>query len=71
MIDAGRVCTKKTGRDTGERCVIINVLDDTFVEIVTKGRKRARKVNISHLIPLDQTVDPKSEEQIKAALSTT
>jgi large subunit ribosomal protein L14e len=69
MIDAGRVCMKKKGRDAGEKCVIINVLDNTFVEIVSKGRKQARKVNIVHLLPLDQTVDPKSEEQIKAALS--
>ena len=69
MIDEGMVCIKKTGRDAGEKCVVINVLDPQFVEIVTKNRKQARKANVSHLKPIEKKVDPKSEEQIKAALS--
>jgi large subunit ribosomal protein L14e len=69
MIEEGMVCIKKTGRDAGEKCVVINVLDDQFVEIVSKNRKQARKVNILHLSPLDKKVDPKSEEEIKKALN--
>lgn len=69
MIEEGMVCVKKTGRDAGEKCVVINVLDDQFVEIVSKERKQARKANILHLSPLGKKVNPKSEEEIKAALS--
>ncbi len=69
MIEEGMVCIKKTGRDAGEKCVVINVLDNQFVEIVSKKRKQARKTNILHLSPLGKKVNPKSEEEIKAALS--
>ena len=69
MTEPGRVYTKNTGRDKGEKCVVINVLDNKFVEIVTKNRKNARKANLTHLSPTEKTVDPKSEEQIKAALA--
>ena len=65
MIEPGRVCIKKFGRDAGERCVVINVLDNRFVEIVSSIRKKARKANILHLTPLDQKVNPSSEEEIK------
>jgi large subunit ribosomal protein L14e len=69
MIEPGRICVKKSGRDAGKRCVVINVLDKKFVEIVSVKRKTARKCNVLHLIPLSQKVDPKSEDQIKAALA--
>jgi len=69
MIEPGRVYVKNTGRDKGERCVVINVLDSKFVEIVTNNRKKARKANMAHLTPTEMEVDPKSEEQIKGALA--
>jgi large subunit ribosomal protein L14e len=69
MIEEGMVCIKNTGRDKGEKCVVINVLDDQFVEIVSAKRKKARKANIVHLTPTGKKVDPKSEEQIKSALA--
>lgn len=68
MIEAGRVCIKKIGRDSGERCVVINILDNRFVEIVSATRKKARKCNILHLEPTQEKVDPSSEEAIKKAL---
>ena len=57
MIDIGRICVKIAGRDTGKKCVIVDVLDDTFVMI--DGETRRRKCNILHLEPLDQTVELK------------
>ncbi len=69
MIEEGMICIKKKGRDAGEKCVVINVLDDHFVEIVSKTRKKARKANILHLSPTGKRVNPKSEEEIKAALN--
>lgn len=68
MIEAGRVCVKKIGRDAGERCVVINVLDKDFVEVVSTTRKKARKCNIMHLDPTLEKVDPSSENAIKTAL---
>jgi large subunit ribosomal protein L14e len=68
MIEAGRICIKKVGRDRGEKCVVLNVLDNRFVEIVSTTRKKARKCNILHLQPTEEKVDPSSEEQINKAL---
>jgi len=50
MIEIGRVCVKIAGRDAGLKCVIVEIIDDTFVRI--DGQTRARKCNIRHLEPL-------------------
>lgn len=68
MIEPGRVCIKKMGRDAGKKCVVINILDNKFVEIVSINREKARKCNILHLVPLSQKVNPKSADEIKNAL---
>jgi large subunit ribosomal protein L14e len=68
MIEPGRVCIKKCGRDAGRKCVVINVLDERFVEIFSPIRKRVRKCNIQHLIPTDKKVDPSNENEIKEAI---
>ena len=68
MIEPGRVCIKKTGRDAGKKCIVVDVIDNKFVEIVASDRKKTRKCNITHLMPLSQKVNPKSEEEIKSAL---
>jgi large subunit ribosomal protein L14e len=49
MMEIGRVCVKIAGRDAGTRCVIVKILDDTYVMI--DGEARARKCNIAHLEP--------------------
>jgi len=67
-MEPGRVCVKKAGRDAGKKCVVINILDNKFVEIVSENRKSARKCSIMHLVPLSQKVNPKSEDEIKNAL---
>lgn len=51
-IETGRICVKKRGRDAGEECVITKVIDDNYVEIETKSRKKVRKCAIKHLEPL-------------------
>lgn len=57
MIDIGRICVKIAGRDAGKKCVVVDVIDDTFVMI--DGETRRRKCNILHLEPLDKTVELK------------
>ena len=55
MFDIGRVCVKIAGRDAGQKCVIVEVLDDKYV--VVDGMTRRRKCNKIHLEPLNQKFD--------------
>ncbi|MBI5159458.1 50S ribosomal protein L14e [Candidatus Micrarchaeota archaeon] len=68
LIEKGRVCLKKRGRDAGSKCVITNKIDDSYVEIRSAGRKKPRKCNVSHLEPLSIVVNVESEEEVKKAL---
>ena len=54
MIDVGRVCVKLAGRDAGNKCIIVDVIDNNFVMI--DGAVRRKRCNIRHLEPLPQTV---------------
>lgn len=68
-LEVGRICIKLAGREAGEKCVIIDVIDDKFVEVVGASIKN-RRCNIKHLEPIDETIEVKSEdiEQIKKDL---
>ena len=59
-MDVGRICLKLTGREAGSRCVIVDVVDRNYV-IVTGPLEvtgvRRRRVNMSHLQPLDEVVE--------------
>ncbi len=68
-IEVGRVCVKIAGREAGEKCVIVEVIDDKFVEVVGTNIKN-RRCNIKHLEPVDQTIEIKSDnvEEIKKEL---
>jgi large subunit ribosomal protein L14e len=59
MFDVGRICVKIAGRDAGQKCVIVQVLDDRHVMI--DGMTRRRKCNKIHLEPLSQTLDIKDK----------
>ena len=52
-IEVGRVCVKISGREAGEKCVIVEVIDDKFVEVVGANIKN-RRCNIKHLEPLTE-----------------
>ncbi|EKF85926.1 50S ribosomal protein L14e [Methanobacterium formicicum] len=68
-IEVGRICMKISGREAGEKCVIVEIIDDKFVEVVGSAVKN-RRCNIKHLEPLDQVIEIKSEdpEEIKKEL---
>ena len=68
-IEVGRVCIKISGREAGEKCVIVEIIDDKFVEVVGTNIKN-RRCNIKHLEPVDQTIEIKSDnvEEIKKEL---
>jgi large subunit ribosomal protein L14e len=54
MMETGRICVKTAGRDSGKKCVIVDVLDDRNVMI--DGETRRRKCNMRHLEPTQDTI---------------
>jgi len=67
-IEVGRVCVKISGREAGEKCAIVEVIDDKFVEVVGTNIKN-RRCNIKHLEPLDKTVEVSDNvEEVKRQL---
>ena len=57
--EVGRVCVKTSGRDTGKRCVVIDLMDKNFA-LVTGPKAvsgvRRRRVNVNHLKPLEEKI---------------
>ena len=73
-IEVGRICVKLTGRETGKKCVIVDVIDKSFVLVTgpktVTGIKR-RRANINHVEPLQDKIDVKrgaSDEEVAEAL---
>ncbi len=73
-LEVGRICLKESGREKGRKCVIIDVMDKSFV-LVTGPRKvtgvKRRRVNINHIAPLADKLSIKkgaSDEEITSAL---
>ena len=72
-IEVGRVCVKIAGRESGRKCVIVDIIDDNFVLITgpkaLTGVKR-RRANIKHLEPTEVKVQisrgADDEEVLKA-----
>ena len=69
-IEIGRVCVKMAGRETGRKCVIVDVMDKSFV-LVTGPKKvtgvKRRRVNINHVAPTEDTIQIKrgaSDEEV-------
>lgn len=73
-IEVGRVCVKLNGRETGQKCVIVDVIDKNFV-LITGPKKmsgvRRRRTNVKHLEPTEDMVEVKkgaSDEDVTKAL---
>ena len=73
-IEVGRVCVKLNGRETGQNCVIVDVIDKNFV-LVTGPKKlsgvRRRRTNVKHLEPTEDTIDIKkgaSDDDVAKAI---
>ena len=58
-IEVGRVCVKVAGRESGRKCVIVDVMDKSFV-VVTGPKKvtgvKRRRVNINHVAPTEDVI---------------
>jgi ribosomal protein L14E/L6E/L27E len=68
LLEKGRVCIKKYGRDAGSRAVITKVLDNGFVEIITSKRSKERRCNPKHLEYLDKVIDVSNKALIEKEL---
>ena len=73
-IEVGRVCVKMAGRESGRKCVIVDVMDKSFV-LVTGPKKvtgiKRRRVNINHVAPLEEILQIKrgaSDEEVTQML---
>ena len=73
-IEVGRICVKQAGRENGKKCVVIDVMDKSFV-LVTGPKKitgvKRRRVNINHVMPIQEKIDVKrgaSDEEIAQVL---
>ncbi|HMK94657.1 MAG TPA: 50S ribosomal protein L14e [Candidatus Limnocylindrales bacterium] len=73
-IEVGRICVKQAGRENGKKCVVIDVMDKSFV-LVTGPKKvtgvKRRRVNINHLMPLEEKIELKrgaSDEEVAQVL---
>lgn len=73
-IEIGRICVKVSGREAGKKCVIVDVMDKSFV-LITGPKKvtgvRRRRANTSHVEPLRDSVEIKrgaSDDEVTKAL---
>ncbi len=69
-IEVGRICVKMAGRETGKKCVIVDVMDKSFI-LVTGPKKvtgvKRRRVNINHVAPTEDELHIKrgaSDEEV-------
>jgi large subunit ribosomal protein L14e len=75
-IEVGRICVKQAGRETGKKCVIIDIMDKSFV-LVTGPKKitgvKRRRVNINHLEPSQDKLEiarGASDEEVTSTLES-
>jgi large subunit ribosomal protein L14e len=74
-MEVGRICVKLVGRETGRKCVVVDVVDKNFVLIT--GPKavtgvRRRRTNVDHLEPTPESVEVKkgaADEEVEKALT--
>ena len=66
---------KLTGRETGKKCVVVDVVDKNFA-VITGPKSvtgvRRRRTNVDHLEPTPQTVELKkgaTDEEVEKALT--
>jgi large subunit ribosomal protein L14e len=73
-IEIGRICVKTSGREMGKKCVIVDVVDESFV-VITGPKSltgvRRRRSNLSHIQATEEMLELKKgatdEEVVKVA----
>jgi len=70
VYDIGRLCVKTMGRETGYRCVIVDIIDKNYL-LIDGLKVRRRRVNYRHIEPITETIEIKkgaSHEQVETAI---
>ncbi len=74
-MEVGRICVKLLGRETGRKCVVVDVVDKNFV-LVTGPKSvtgvRRRRTNVDHLEPTVENVELKkgaTDDEVEKALT--
>ncbi|MFX1461005.1 MAG: 50S ribosomal protein L14e [Promethearchaeota archaeon] len=70
IYDIGRVCVKTMGREAGNYCVVVDIIDKNYV-IIDGLKIRRRRVNYKHIEPLPELVEIKKgakHEEVEAAI---
>jgi large subunit ribosomal protein L14e len=64
MIEVGRICIKRKGREKGKYCIVVKEIDKNFV-LITGPKKltgiKRRRCNILHLEPTQYFLEIKEE----------
>jgi large subunit ribosomal protein L14e len=62
-IEIGRVCVKTHGREAGQRCIVVDIVDENFV-LISGPKKltgvRRRRTNVRHLEPTQEKIQIKT-----------
>ena len=74
-IEVGRICVKLLGRESGKKCVVVDVVDKNFA-LVTGPKNvsgvRRRRTNVDHLEPTPETIEVKkgaADQEVEKALA--
>jgi len=70
VYDIGRVCVKTMGREAGNYCVIVDIIDKNYV-IIDGLKVRRRRANFNHVEPTADMVDIKKgadHQTVEAAI---
>lgn len=72
VYDIGRVAVKTRGREAGLRCVVVDIIDRSFV-LVDGPQVRRKRCNVNHLIPVKDMVKIEKgadSDAVKSAISS-
>jgi large subunit ribosomal protein L14e len=70
IYDIGRLCVKTMGREAGNYCVVVDIIDKNYV-IIDGLKIRRRRVNYKHIEPLSDIIEIKKgakHEDVEAAI---
>ena len=56
VYDIGRVCVKTMGREAGNHCVVVDIIDKNYI-IIDGLKVRRRRVNFKHLEPTSSVIE--------------
>ena len=75
-LEVGRICVKLSGRESGRKCVVVDLTDKSFI-LVTGPKSvtgvRRRRVNVNHIEMLEDKTDIKRDapdEEVAEALKS-